>query len=275
MNKEALPMTKRILSLALSLLLIVALAVPFAFAAEEETTAPEATDETSDATTEEPAEGTDEPTEEPAEGTDEPADEPAEEPAEEVTVSPTPSTVSVDGEAKEFEAYNIGGNNFFKLRDLAYVLNGTDKQFAVDYDEETKAITLTTGEAYEEDGSEMKPGDGAAKVAKPTASTVTLDGEELALTAYNIGGNNFFKLRDLMKALDVFVGYDAETKAVTIDSTASYVEEAPAEEAPAEGEEEAPAEGEEEEPAEETEEEPAEETEEEPAAEGEEEPAAE
>jgi hypothetical protein len=141
------------------------------------------------------------------------------------TVSPTASTVSVNGAAQSFEAYNIGGNNFFKLRDLAMVLNGTEKQFEVGFDAASKAITLTSGAPYTAAGGEMTPGDGKAKTANPTQSTVTLDGKELALTAYNIGGNNFFTLRDLMQALDVYVGYDAATKAVTIDSTAGYVAE--------------------------------------------------
>jgi hypothetical protein len=139
------------------------------------------------------------------------------------TVSPTASTVSVNGEAKEFEAYNIGGNNFFKLRDLAYVLNGTAKQFNVGYDNATKAITLTSGEAYIAVGGELTPGDGKAKPANPTTSKVYLDGRELVLTAYNIGGNNFFKLRDLMQALDVYVGYENTTRAITITTDWGYV----------------------------------------------------
>jgi hypothetical protein len=141
------------------------------------------------------------------------------------TVSPTPSTVSVNGAAQSFEAYNIGGNNFFKLRDLAMTLNGTAKQFEVGYDDATRAITLTSGASYTATGGEMTPGDGKAKPANPTTSKVYLDGRELALTAYNIGGNNFFKLRDLLQALDVYVGYDAATNAITIDTGMGYVAE--------------------------------------------------
>ena len=33
-----------------------------------------------------------------------------------ITANPTTSTVWVDGRIIPFEAYNIGGNNFFKLR---------------------------------------------------------------------------------------------------------------------------------------------------------------
>jgi len=59
-----------------------------------------------------------------------------------LTAAPTASTVYLNDAVNAFEAYNIGGNNYFKLRDLAYVLNGTAKQFEVGYDNATKAITL-------------------------------------------------------------------------------------------------------------------------------------
>ena len=34
----------------------------------------------------------------------------------------SPQKVMVNNEYKNFEVYNIDGNNFFKLRDIAYVL---------------------------------------------------------------------------------------------------------------------------------------------------------
>jgi hypothetical protein len=141
------------------------------------------------------------------------------------TVNPTPSTVYVNGAAKAFEAYNIGGNNFFKLRDLAMTLNGTAKQFEVGYDNATRAITLTTGQPYTPAGGELVPGDGTAKAAVSTPSKLYLNGTELNLTAYNISGNNFFKLRDLMQAIDVYVDYDDATRAITLDTGRGYVEE--------------------------------------------------
>ena len=140
-------------------------------------------------------------------------------------VNPTASTVYLNGEATAFEAYLIDGYNYFKLRDLAYVLSGTEKQFEVGYDEETMAITLTSGEPYTEVGGEMTQGDGTSKNAIPTPSTIYLDGEVLDLVVYNIAGNNFFKLRDLMQAIDVYVGYDDETMAITLDTSRGYVTE--------------------------------------------------
>ena len=141
------------------------------------------------------------------------------------TVNPTASTVYLNGEAIAFEAYNIGGYNFFKLRDLAYVLNGTEKQFEIGYDNDTRAIALTSGESYTAVGGEMAQGDGYSKTATPTQSRIYLDGIELNFTVYIIGGNNFFKLRDLMETIDVYVGYDNTTRAITLDTGRGYIAE--------------------------------------------------
>ena len=141
------------------------------------------------------------------------------------SVMPTASTVFLNNKAQAFEAYNIDGNNYFKLRDLAYVLNGTEKQFEVGYDNETRAIFLKSGQPYTIVGGEMMQGDGSVKSATPTQSIIYLDGEQLSLTVYLINGNNYFKLRDLMKAINVYVGYDTQSKAITLDSGRAYLDE--------------------------------------------------
>ena len=45
-----------------------------------------------------------------------------------LTATPTNSTVLVNGKSIAFDAYSINDNNYLKLRDLAYILNGTEKQ---------------------------------------------------------------------------------------------------------------------------------------------------
>jgi len=142
------------------------------------------------------------------------------------TVSQTPSTVYVNGTATQFEAYLIGGNNFFKLRDLAYALNGSNKQFSVGYDNVTRAITLTSGQPYVPEGGEMVKGDGTQKIAVLNAGiNIAKDGAPVEITAYLIGGNNFMRLRDVMKLLDIGVGYDNETRNITLDTLISYTED--------------------------------------------------
>ena len=45
------------------------------------------------------------------------------------------------------------------------------------------------------------------------------------MTAYNIGGNNYVRLRDIGRAVDFGVTYDAATNSVHINSTQSYQDE--------------------------------------------------
>lgn len=152
-----------------------------------------------------------------------PSPEPAPAPAPaKATAVPSPQKVTVNGADVAFDAYNINGSNFFKLRDLAKALDGSAKQFEVSWDGEKNAITLTSGKAYTPDGSELKAGDGTNKEALSSTAKVYLDGEELSLTAYNINGNNFFKLRDLGQAIDFGVDYDAATNTVSIDTSKGY-----------------------------------------------------
>ena len=141
-----------------------------------------------------------------------------------VDVSLSTHSVQVDGTEVDIAAYNIGGNNYFKLRDLAYILQNTMVGFSVNYDPQTKAVSLVRGERYAVVGGEMEAGEPSSQGVL-SSSKIYVDGAEIALEAYNIGGNNYFKLRDLGRALDFFVGYDPASKTVIIMSMFGYSEE--------------------------------------------------
>ena len=140
----------------------------------------------------------------------------------EVTAAPNASKVLVSGVNTAFDAYTINQNNYFKLRDLAMALNGTPKQFEVGWDGAKNAITLTTGKAYTPVGKELSSGDGTAKAAAMGQSALYLDGRQIYLTAYVIGGNNYFKLRDVMAQLNIYVGWDGPTSTITLDTAKAY-----------------------------------------------------
>jgi hypothetical protein len=141
-----------------------------------------------------------------------------------VTATPTSSKVVVDGKDISFDAYNINGNNYFKLRDVAAAVNGSAKNFGVTYDEAVKAINLTSNSPYAAVGGELAAGDGKVKSGTLNKAPIYKDGVLVELTAYNINGNNYFKLRDLAKAFDIGVTWNAETNTVGIDTSISYTE---------------------------------------------------
>ena len=140
---------------------------------------------------------------------------------ESVTATPTSAAVLVNGTNVGFKAYNINGNNYFKLRDIAKAISGTDKQFEVGVD--GMKIVLTSGVAYTPVGGELSTASGTDPVSALLSSwSVYLDTEAVELTAYNIGGNNYFKLRDVANALDFGVGFDNASNTITIDTSAEY-----------------------------------------------------
>ena len=71
----------------------------------------------------------------------------------------------------------------------------------------------------------------AAQAASGITATLSsqpiyVDGQRVSMTAYNIGGNNYLRLRDIGQAVDFGVTYDAATNSVYIDSTQPYQDEA-------------------------------------------------
>ena len=67
----------------------------------------------------------------------------------------------------------------------------------------------------------------AATTINATLSSqpIYVDGQRVAMTAYSIGGNNYVRLRDIGKAVDFGVTYDAATNSIYIDSAQHYQEE--------------------------------------------------
>ena len=138
--------------------------------------------------------------------------------AEGPAVTATNQTITVDGKAVTAEVYNIDGSNYFKLRDVAQMLNGTAAQFSVGYDESTRTVKATSGEAYTAIGGELTAGEDKSATCVESTQTISINGLARETTAYNIGGSNFFKLRDLGNILGFGVSYDADARAVVVDS---------------------------------------------------------
>ena len=163
--------------------------------------------------------------------------EPTTPPADTIPASGTAKartqTVTVDGKAVEFQMYalvdeNGNGTNYIKLRDMAQVLNGTEAQFSVGYDNASKSISVATGEAYTSTGSEMTTPFSGDRTYTGGSQSIQVDGEATEMTAITLlddagGGYNYFKLRDLGKALGFNVGWSKEA-GVFIESDKPYAE---------------------------------------------------
>lgn len=138
---------------------------------------------------------------------------------------PSNSKLIVNGNEVSCGAYKIIGNNYFKIRDIAQMLKGTNAQFSVEWDDNLKAINLVSGGIYQSLGNEL-----AAvpikdkKTAKFPPPSLYKDGIAEVVRSYNIDGSNYFKLRDIGMIFNFYIGWDEATNCITIDTTKPYTE---------------------------------------------------
>lgn len=136
--------------------------------------------------------------------------------------------IDIDGTEVSFQTYALvgekgGETNFVKLRDVAYAMNGTAAQFAVDWD---GSVQIVPGSAYLPNGSEMKtPFSGDRAYQKVSTATKIFDQDVLltaiALTDDHGGGYTYYKLRDLGQVLGFDVSWSVE-RGIYIDSDRPY-----------------------------------------------------
>jgi hypothetical protein len=65
----------------------------------------------------------------------------------------------------------------------------------------------------------------AGVIANPSTHKLVVDGTPVAAEAYNINGNNYFKLRDIAAAVDFGIDWDADSSTITANTSKSYVAE--------------------------------------------------
>lgn len=138
------------------------------------------------------------------------------------TAIPSQDALYINHVKKNLSIYNIDGLNYFKLRDVATVLNGTDKQFAVEFDNATNSVTLTSGQSYSMSSGETGFGKEGRATALISNNSIYVNGEKRNLKAYKINGSNYFKLRDLGEALDFYVGYNSSERSIIVSGYSGY-----------------------------------------------------
>lgn len=143
-----------------------------------------------------------------------------------VQAQPTNSSVIINGKTVPFEAYTIDNRTYFKLRDLAMALKGSEKQFEVSWDGTRNAINLLTDKPYTVTGGELTlSANTSNKNAVLSTAKVYINGTEAKLMAYVIDGLTYFKLRDVGTAVNFGISWDGSANTISIDTASGYVPE--------------------------------------------------
>ena len=138
----------------------------------------------------------------------------------------------MDGKDVAMDIYIIDDYSYFKLRDLAYAMTGTSKQFDTIWIEADQAIHLQTGIPYTLTGSgtEGKPSQGEPSqgepsqlkdaVAVPSSAHLFVDGNPENVSAYTIQDYTYYKLRDLSSLVGFEIAWDEQNATIDIDTSA-------------------------------------------------------
>ncbi|MCI8537949.1 MAG: hypothetical protein HFF18_04705 [Oscillospiraceae bacterium] len=112
-----------------------------------------------------------------------------------LSITRTTSSLFLNDHSAYITGFNINGNNYFRIRDLAKSLNGTSASFEVTWNASANQVELLTGQPYTGE-AESSYVYGASQVV-PSTAQLMIDGQTVDVAAYNIAGNNYYKLRDL------------------------------------------------------------------------------
>lgn len=129
------------------------------------------------------------------------------------------NSLCIDGTYSDAASYNIAGNNYFRLRDLATMLRGTAAEFDVGYANGCITIESKTALSGTPTLIELTTND----IAVPNTMSVRCDGVTVTPKAYNINGFTYFKLRDLGQLLDFVVDWDSDAQSMVIDTAGNAV----------------------------------------------------
>ncbi len=142
-------------------------------------------------------------------------------------------TMVVDGQPVELQAYNVGGSNYIRLRDIAAVMKDTQKPFDVQW--LFNKIVVVEDTPYSGNANTQISESGIAQKAVSNIFYMTpdeyLESLEyntimcewyLSARALNINDENYVKLRDIAKRINFGVDWDSNTKTVIIDSSKNY-----------------------------------------------------
>ncbi|SHH88202.1 LD-carboxypeptidase LdcB, LAS superfamily [Sporobacter termitidis DSM 10068] len=111
------------------------------------------------------------------------------------------SAVTAGGRTAQLATYDVLGATYYKLRDFAAVLNGTEMQFDIVWDDAARRIVLLYGEAYSGQAppAAFEPGR-AAPLTAVSAGFYTA-GASFDMASYASGGSTYYTLGDILQML--------------------------------------------------------------------------
>lgn len=118
--------------------------------------------------------------------------------------------VTVTGKTASLPAYSINGESYIRAKDLAYILNKTNRQF------DATSNNIITYHGYVPNGSELKALPSGNAVATPYTEKFMLNNEKTQPSIYTINNEQFISLSDMKAFLNLNLSVNGN--AVTVNA---------------------------------------------------------
>jgi hypothetical protein len=138
--------------------------------------------------------------------------------ADNISAVRSPQKIYVDGQFVDLLAFSINDNNYVRLRDV-----GKAVDFSVFYDASQNSVRIDRNARYAGGFNETLPTPPDNPEAAVSDNPIYVRGNLVKMTAYNIAGNNYVKLRDVGQAINLGMAYDPTVDAVYIDRQTAYL----------------------------------------------------
>jgi peptidoglycan/xylan/chitin deacetylase (PgdA/CDA1 family) len=115
------------------------------------------------------------------------------------TAQATPSTAVYNG--KTLPVYQIEGEDYLRIRDLAYVYKNTRKCFQYSWNSEESCMELKIYQVYRTQGDECKPLDEGTKEGTSIKKPLLVEGQYVTVAGYQIGDETFYQAKKLLEIL--------------------------------------------------------------------------
>ncbi len=133
-----------------------------------------------------------------------------------ISATVSEAKVLVNGEETSIKGYTVNNTNYFKIRDIAMVLRSTPARFNIEYRAGDNAIDIIPGDDYVSNGTELINDTGGAIEAVENDMPIYVNGRSTAITAYNINGSAYFKIRDIADAAGFEVQWDGDAQSINL-----------------------------------------------------------
>lgn len=122
----------------------------------------------------------------------------------------------VNGERVTVTGYTVNDSNYFKVRDIAMLLRNTPSRFNVSWDGNLNAIMIDTHSDYVAIGGELSSEIEQDMNVVENNTPIYVDGRRTAITAYNINGSSYFKIRDIADAAGFEIQWDGDSQTINL-----------------------------------------------------------